>query len=51
MIDDGISLQDEPSGIGGGLLKPSPTTPLPDMSPFFLRQYVKVCFVMQEGQC
>ncbi|XP_076048949.1 E3 ubiquitin-protein ligase-like protein poe isoform X2 [Oratosquilla oratoria] len=27
--------------IGGGLLKPRPLSPPPDMSPFFLRQYVK----------
>ena len=37
-----LFIQEEPSGIGGALLKPHPTSPPPDMSPFFLRQYVKV---------
>lgn len=42
-------VQEETSGVGGALLKAQPTSPPPDMSPFFLRQYVKVslnnCFV------
>ncbi|CAH3198228.1 unnamed protein product, partial [Porites evermanni] len=33
--------EEEASGIGGSLLKPQPSSPPPDMSPFFLRQYVK----------
>ena len=32
----------EPPPPGGNLLKPHPPTAPPDMSPFFLRQYVKV---------
>lgn len=36
-----ISLQEEGSAVTGQLLKPHPTSPPPDMSPFFLRQYVK----------
>ena len=35
-------LQEETSGLGGALLKPQSSSPPPDMSPFFLRQYVKV---------
>ncbi|XP_068695175.1 E3 ubiquitin-protein ligase UBR4-like isoform X2 [Montipora foliosa] len=33
--------EEETSGLGGALLKPQPASPPPDMSPFFLRQYVK----------
>ncbi|XP_074621519.1 E3 ubiquitin-protein ligase UBR4-like isoform X3 [Acropora palmata] len=33
--------EEETSGLGGALLKPQPSSPPPDMSPFFLRQYVK----------
>ena len=39
-----VFIQEETSGIGGALLKPQPASPPPDMSPFFLRQYVKVSF-------
>ncbi|XP_052722001.1 E3 ubiquitin-protein ligase UBR4-like isoform X2 [Crassostrea angulata] len=33
--------EEEGSAVTGQLLKPHPTSPPPDMSPFFLRQYVK----------
>lgn len=45
-----VFLQEETSGIGGALLKPQPTSPPPDMSPFFLRQYVKVSVLPQKSQ-
>ena len=33
--------QEEGASVSGQLLKPHPSHPPPDMSPFFLRQYVK----------
>lgn len=39
-------LQEETSGLGGALLKSQPSSPPPDMSPFFLRQYVKVSWLI-----
>lgn len=34
-------VQEEAAAVSGQLLKPHPAHPPPDMSPFFLRQYVK----------
>lgn len=36
-----IPFQPEGSLLPGQLLRPHPSSPIPDMSPFFLRQYVK----------
>uniref|UniRef100_A0A2C9K8S7 UBR-type domain-containing protein n=1 Tax=Biomphalaria glabrata TaxID=6526 RepID=A0A2C9K8S7_BIOGL len=40
VVDPGTSA-DDPANLPGQLLKPYPSHPPPDMSPFFLRQYVK----------
>lgn len=41
MLNDISSLQEDASNVPGQLLKPHPSHAPPDMSPFFLRQYVK----------
>jgi E3 ubiquitin-protein ligase UBR4 len=38
---DDMAAAAEPAVPGSQLLKPSPPSPLPDMAPFFLKQYVK----------
>ena len=40
-LDDVATAEASPSVPGSQMLKPAPPTPLPDMAPFFLKQYVK----------
>jgi E3 ubiquitin-protein ligase UBR4 len=40
-LDEAAAVAAEPAVPGSQLLKPAPPSPLPDMAPFFLKQYVK----------
>lgn len=39
--------EESDGSVSGTLLKPQPSHSPPDMSPFFLRQYVKVCVYLE----